>query len=151
MSTDQQLQTETDEQIATACVNALKMHPAVPEDRITVTVRKGWVTLEGDIEWEYQKIEAENAVRYLSGVLGVTNLITVKPRISPGELKSKVEEAFKRTAELDARRVIIEVEGGKVILRGRVSSRAEKEEAERVARSLPGVSEVESLITDMEP
>jgi osmotically-inducible protein OsmY len=98
-------------------VNALKASISVPPDKIKITVSNGWVTLEGEVEWQYQKNAAESAVRYLTGVVGVSNLIRVKPRVSPTELKSKIEDAFKRNAELDARRITVEVSGGKVTLR----------------------------------
>lgn len=137
----------SDEEIAEVVVSALKANTLVPDDKIKVTVSKGWVTLEGELEWQYQKTAAEDAVRYLSGVKGVSNLITVKPRLSPSELKNKIEQAFKRSAELDAQRITVEVDGSKAVLRGTVRSWAEREAAEREAWAAPGVSSVENHIT----
>jgi osmotically-inducible protein OsmY len=119
----------------------------VPLDKLDITVSKGWVTLKGEVEWQYQKEDAERVVRRITGVRGVTNLIVVKPRVEASELKRKIEEALVRSAQADAQRITVEVEGSKVILRGTVRSWAEREEAERVAGSAPGVTAVENRIT----
>jgi len=105
------------------------------------------VTLKGEVEWQYQKADAERVVRRLAGVRGVTNLIMVKPRVTPSELKEKIERALIRNAQTDAERITVEVQGAKAILRGAVRSWAEREEAERAAWSAPGITEVENRIT----
>src|SRR3984893_5890045 len=137
----------TDEDIARAALNSLDWSVLVPADRIKVKVSKGWVTLEGSVDWQYQKSAAERAVRDLIGVKGVSNLVEVKPRVSTSEVKSAIEAALKRSAEVDASRIKVEADGDKVILRGTVRSAAEREEAERAAWRAPGVRLVENRIT----
>src|SRR3989475_10323151 len=137
----------TDPDIAAAAVRALEWDAFVPSEKVKATVSKGWVTLKGEVEWQYQKQDAERVVRRLTGVKGVTNLILVKPRVTPSELKQKIEQALIRSAETDAQRITVEVQGSKVILKGMVRSWAEREEAERTAWLAPGVTSVENRIT----
>ena len=136
----------TDIDLAQAVINALKWEADIPADRIEVTVSKGWVTLKGEVDYGYQKREAERVVQRIAGVRGITNLLVVKPRVSPADLKQQIEKALIRNAETDARRITVEVQGSKVILRGTVRSYAEKQAAEDTAWSAPGVSEVENHI-----
>ncbi len=137
----------TDADIARAAANALEWNTAVPLKSIQVTVQKGWLTLDGTVDWQYQRMAAEAAVRLLMGVRGVTNQVQLRPRINPKQIKEKIEAAFKRSAEIDAQRVTVETREGKAILHGRLRSWTERNEAERAAWSAPGVTNVESHIT----
>jgi osmotically-inducible protein OsmY len=137
----------TDADIAAAVVQALESDASMRLEKLDVTVAKGWVTLQGEVEWQYQKEDAERVVRRITGVKGVTNLIAVKPRVTPSELQKKIEDALVRNAATDAERIQIEVQGSKVILKGTVRSWVERQEAERVAWSAPGVTHVENRIT----
>jgi osmotically-inducible protein OsmY len=135
-----------DPDIARDAVAALKAQLPISHDRIKVIVKDGWLTLEGAVEWQYQKSTAESAVRKVKGVKGVTNVITVKPKAEPADIQRKIQEAFKRNAEVDANRITVETHGSEVILKGTVRSWIEREEAERVAWSAPGVTRVEDRI-----
>ncbi len=136
----------TDADLAKAGLNALRWEAAIPAGKLDVTVSQGWVTLKGEVEYAFQKRDAERVVQRLSGVKGVTNLITIKPPVSPTDLKQQIERALIRNAETDARNITVEVQGSKVILRGTVRSYAEKQAAEDTAWAAPGVSEVENYI-----
>jgi osmotically-inducible protein OsmY len=135
-----------DTDIAEAAVHALKWHTSVPEDRVRVTVRSGWINLEGEVDWFYQKDAAERAVRDLTGVKGVSNLITLKPHATVAEVREKIEAAFKRSAAIDARGVSVEIIGRRAILRGTVTSWNEHEEAEWAAWSAPGIDYVDNRL-----
>jgi osmotically-inducible protein OsmY len=136
----------TDTDIAAAAVHALKWNTSVPAEKIQVTVEDGWVTLKGEVVWQYQKQEVERVVRRLWGVKGVSNLIIVKPLASPADLKKKIEDALVRSAEVDAKNITVEVQGSKAILKGKVRSWAEKQEAERTAWLAPGITSVDNQI-----
>lgn len=136
----------SDEEIAANILHAFKSSVVVPGPMIKVTVESGWVTLEGEVSWQFQKTAAENAVRYLKGVVGVSNAVSVKPQVSAGDIKDKIMEALRRHAEEDARKISVEVKDSKVILRGKVHSTAEREQVENSAWAAPGVAFVEDHI-----
>ncbi|TFZ55228.1 BON domain-containing protein [Methylorubrum sp. Q1] len=136
-----------DPEIARDAVAALKNRLPMSAEHIQVTVKSGWVSLEGEVEWQYQRGAAEAAVRWVRGVKGVSNLVQVKPRAAASEIKQKIDEAFRRSAEVDANRVMVEAKGSEVVLNGTVRSWAERQEAERVAWAAPGVTKVDNRIT----
>lgn len=136
----------SDSAIAEAAANALDWDSAVPNDTVKATVRNGWVTLTGAVAHQYEKSAAELAVQRLYGVKGVANSIIVKPQVSVGDVKTKIENAFKRSAEIDAHRIKVEARDGTVVLTGTVHSLIEREEAERAAWAAPGVSNVDDRL-----
>jgi osmotically-inducible protein OsmY len=135
-----------DDEIAARAVDILKWQVGVPADRIAVKVERGVVTLDGAVDWQFQKTEADQVVHKLSGVVDVVNQIRVAAPVQAHEVKEKLEKALQRSAEVEASRITVETEGGKVILNGRVKAWYERDIAERAAWSAPGVTEVQNRI-----
>jgi osmotically-inducible protein OsmY len=137
----------SDTDIAKAAADALAWNSLVPADRVTVRVENGWVTLRGEVDYDYERRAAERAVRYLDGVKGVANLVTITPRVEPKDIKNEIQRTFQRQASLEAKNISVQVNGGEVILRGSVRSWAERHEAEKAAWAAPGTSSVKNYIT----
>ncbi len=137
----------TDSDIAHAAIQALKWDIDVPDDKIKLRVEDGRVLLEGEVEWRYQGSAAERAIRYLFGVKSVSNLISVKPtRISAVNVRTKIKEAFKRSADVDSSKISVEAKDGTVVLKGNVRSWAERRDAENAAWAAPGVIQVDDRL-----
>jgi osmotically-inducible protein OsmY len=136
----------SDPEIARDIVHAMKIDLSVPKDAVKVILYRGWVTLEGIVTWHFQRADAERCARNVDGVRGVTNTIQLKPVVSAADVKTKIEEALRRSADVDARRITVWANQGTVYLYGNVRSYMEREEAERAAWSAPGVTNVEGHI-----
>lgn len=132
----------TDADLASAAESALRWHALVPEDRVKVMVEKGWVTLSGEVDWEYQRNYAMKAVRPLTGVLGVTNSMSVKPLVTPANIKNRIQGALERQADREAKNIEVVVSGHTVTLKGQVHSWAERTAAQGAAWSAPGITSV---------
>jgi osmotically-inducible protein OsmY len=135
-----------DPEIARDAIARIKSELPYSWEKVRAVVKNGWLTLEGEVEWNYQRVRAEEAVRRVRGLKGVTNNIEVKPQVAPAEIKRKIEEALRRAAEIDADWITVETVGSEVILRGTVRSWAERQDAERAAWSAPGVAKVDNRI-----
>ena len=131
-----------DPKIVRDAVAAIKREVPEIADRIRVLVEDGWITLEGEVETQSQREQAEYAVGFLPGVTGITNSIELKPSVPPGKVRERIEEAFRRSALLEASRITVEANGGEVILKGTVGSWAERQEAERAAWAAPGITKL---------
>ncbi|MCE2711164.1 MAG: BON domain-containing protein [Cryomorphaceae bacterium] len=141
----------TDSEIASAVINALAWHSSIPEEKIKIKVEKGWVTLEGEVEWDFQRNYSRKAVENLQGVVGISNNIRIAPKLKSADIKNKIFSAFHRSATLDSDSINITTDGSKVVLSGKVRSFVEKKDAEKAAYLAPGVTEVENkLVIDTE-
>lgn len=137
----------SDDAIAIQVANILEWDPLLPKNAIKVQVENGWVSLSGDVEWAYQRIAAEGGLRRLDGVRGVTNLITITPKVAASDIKQRIEKALERQAALDVDRVAITVKDGKVLLGGKVRAWHERDIIEQTAWAAPGVTAVEDRLT----
>ncbi|MBB6303739.1 BON domain-containing protein [Rhizobium leucaenae] len=136
-----------DDEIAKRAIHMIGWHVAIPKDSVQVKVQNGWINLNGKVEWQYQKNAAAAAVRDLSGVVGVSNMIEVMPRVSSVDVRKRIEDAFRRDAELEAQSIRVNVADGKVTLDGRVKTWSERQAAEHAAWRAPGVRTVEDHIS----
>jgi osmotically-inducible protein OsmY len=137
----------SDDEIAQRALDILTWSVQVPADSIQVKVEKGWITLTGAVEWQYQKQAAESAVRHLSGILGVSNMIGIEPHVAAADVHRKIMDSLKRNAEVEADSIRVVVDNGKVILEGKVKAWYERNLAERAAWSAPGVKAVEDRLS----
>jgi len=136
-----------DDDIAARAVKMLDWDVCVPKDTVQVRVFKGWITLTGKVEWQYQKDAAYASVKSLAGVVGVSNLIEIKPQLSAMDIKKRIEDAFERDAEIESNHITVDVRGRKVILSGKVATWSQRRAAERAAWSAPGISTLEDRLT----
>lgn len=141
----------TDTDLAQAAANTLAWNSSVPPGRIRIRVENGWITLEGTVDWQVQKDAASAAIGDLNGVKGVDNLVSVNPALDAEDIKEQIESALRRSATIEDRNVLVEATSDKVVLHGEVRSIPEREEAERIAWSAPGVADVANHILVSQP
>jgi osmotically-inducible protein OsmY len=140
---------KNDTEVARMIAESLKSHSALQEDKIKIKVEDGWVTAEGLVDWEYQKEAVKNTVKNLTGVVGISNNISVKPSITAKDIKQKIALAFHRSATVDSSKIEIDIQGNKAILTGKVRSWTEKNDAEEATWKAPGITAIENkLIID---
>ena len=137
----------TDADLAQAAIDALERHVQIPSDAIKVKVDGGWVTLEGSVNWNYQRKRAERAIRYLMGVKGVSNLVKVKKRATPGDLRQRIKQALERRIDREAEDITVIVDEGKVTLEGTVASWTDRDDIETAVWAAPGVTNVENNLS----
>ena len=136
-----------DDEIALRCVNIINWDTTLPEDKIKVKVERGWVTLTGEVPWHFQRMAAESGVRKITGVTGITNLISIKAHVQASDIKKRIEEALKRSAEVEANSIRVVVTDSSVRLEGKVHDWREREIVEKAAWSVPGVMTVDDRMT----
>lgn len=136
-----------DDDIAKRAIQSISWDVMVPNDKVKINVAKGFITLTGELDYQYQKEAVESGIRRLSGVNGIFNEITIKPKVAPADLKAKIKAALVRNAQIDAEEIDVSTDGGNVTLRGGVDTYYERVVAERVAWSAPGVTRVDDLLT----
>jgi osmotically-inducible protein OsmY len=136
-----------DTDIARAVLDALKWNISIPQEKVHVKVENGWVTLEGEVPRYHQRDATERTVRYLTGVRGVSNLITLQAQATPRDVRKRIKDALHRGVELDAEHITVDVEGNKAVLTGSVRSFAEMKDAERAARNAPGITDVANRLS----
>jgi len=137
----------SDEEIAKRALDVVSWDLSIPKDRVKIKIKKGWVTLTGDVDWRFQRQAAEVDMRNLTGVMGVSNAIEIKPKVQVFDVEKKIRAAFRRNAEFEAENIVVTADGSTVTLTGQVGSYHERTLAADTAWSAPGVTQVHDLLT----
>ncbi|OZI60734.1 BON domain-containing protein [Bordetella genomosp. 11] len=136
-----------DDQLAKRALDLIAWDASLPADAVKVKVERGWVTLSGEVEWHHQRMGCESAVRRLAGVTGVSNLIELRHRVQSGDIRASVDQALRRSAEVEAGNIRLHVNGGEVTLSGTTRSWHERNAVQRAAWAVPGVTSVVNHLT----